>query len=194
MNKEETVRSFKIQQAAQAPTHSFTAVLFVHTKHSYSCLYDRRSQPTSGLSHSSGHITNTKQMFHMQTSTCQGRAVSLMSDKSSRSFLGQRREGEIRQEVGVVGDQAGRSWRAAIGEKEVAGNVGFSGGGVGRGSLSILQSTSSEGARSSYENKSQHVGCLKSNYSLMGGRRRCCNHVYLENQTVDSDRLFEPFW
>ena len=65
-------------------------------------------------------------------------------------------------EARQAGRQAGRSWSAAIreGEKEVVGNVGFSGGGVGRGSLSILQSMSEEGARSSYENKSQHVGCL----------------------------------
>ena len=60
----------------------------------------------------------------------------------------------------MVGGQAGRSWSAAIGEKEVVGNVGFSGGGVGRGSLSILPSMSREGARSSYESESQHVGCL----------------------------------
>ncbi|KAG8006274.1 hypothetical protein GBF38_005511 [Nibea albiflora] len=74
--------------------------------------------------------------------TCQGQVVTLMSDKPSRLFWEGEEERQIRQEVGVVGGQAGRSWSAAIGEKEVVGNVGFCGGGVGRGSLSILQSTS----------------------------------------------------
>lgn len=62
--------------------------------------------------------------------------------------------------VGVVEGQQGRCWSAAIGEKEVVGNVGFNGGGVGCQWLSIPQSMSSEGAKNSYENKSQHVGCL----------------------------------
>lgn len=70
-------------------------------------------------------------------------------------------------------DKAGRGtgWRQAGRQAEagglpsqkeasVAGNVVFSGGGVGCGVLSILQGESKEGARSSYENRSQHVGCL----------------------------------
>ncbi|GLD53578.1 cornifelin homolog B-like protein [Lates japonicus] len=69
--------------------------------------------------------------------------ASLAMRASVRERYGiQWREREIRQGVGVVGGQAGRSWSAAIGEEEVVGNVGFSGGGVGRGSLSILQSMS----------------------------------------------------
>lgn len=82
-------------------------------------------------------------MFLTQKGTSHGKVVNLMSDKPSRLFWdSEEKERQIRQKVGVVEGQAGRSWSAAIGEKEVVGNVGFYGGGVGRGSLSILQSTS----------------------------------------------------
>lgn len=82
-------------------------------------------------------------MFLTQKGTSHGKVVNLMSDKPSRLFWdSEEKERQIRQKVGVVEGQAGRSWSAAIGEKEVVGNVGFYGGGVGRGLLSILQSTS----------------------------------------------------
>ena len=61
---------------------------------------------------------------------------------------------------------SGSGWRPGRHELESCHPEGggwfrlISGGGVGRGSLSILQSKSSEGARSDYESKSQHVGCL----------------------------------
>lgn len=63
--------------------------------------------------------------------------------------------------MGLVGGrQAEAGGLPSQREASIAGNVVFSGGGVGCGVLSILQGESKEGARNSYENRSQHVGCL----------------------------------
>ena len=146
----------RYSELPRPPTRCSTALLFVHTKLSHICLHDHISQQTSG--HWSVPILKRCSAYkqHMPGPSCAiSRAGSFFF---FFFFLGQWREGEIRQEVGVVGGQAGRSWSTAIGEKEVVGNVGSSGGGVGCRALSILQSKCADGARRSYENKSQHVG------------------------------------
>ncbi len=69
------------------PTHCFMALLFVHTKHlAPPCVTTDLNRHQ--VCHRSVHITNTKQMFDIQTAH-QGQVVSLMLDEVSLSFLGQ---------------------------------------------------------------------------------------------------------